>query len=415
MTIVSITGVAPGSASTSPAITIPTVQDGDRGVALFHANSATVTFTPPTGWTRIAALGPLSGNNCQTYLCTKNTPFAAADSGTTLTGTFTSPAPRYGVLLAVFRGVAIDGTPVGMSDDTADTTLVFGNMFTPTGNNENAVILAGITTTSAQGAYTVTPPSGWTEDVDLNGAYASASNTGVWAGRISLTGGAGSAHSIGNATATKNVRMNAWAIPLAPIVNVSTAAVAATASYAPQAPAVSGETIITGGGAAHATNAMSFPSQVFGEAAVSATAATAAGKVNAPSITANAPPAVTAVRAQATSAAIAPALHISSAVTASAVTATAAARAPVVGAHSVAITASPLIATTTARRPSITATGAGTVLYVRIAGTWTQRYLYRLTGDLWVPQTIKLFENEPAVLTTSPTLATSPTLLTSGG
>lgn len=277
MSIVSITGSASTAGVPTISQAVPaTVQDGDLGVAIIHQNTNTNTFTPPTGWTLVETRGPLGGNNCITYLLTKNTPFAASDAGSNVTGSFTTPSPHCGIVLAVLRGVTLDGAPVGFSDDTADTSVVFGS-YTPTNNSEDVLLLAGVTTTSSQGVYTISPPSGFTEDVDTNGGFTSGANTGVWAAHLTTptTGTGGVSQSIGNGTATKLVRANAWAIPLAPAVtNASVTGVAATGTAAAVIPAVSGEIVITGGGPAGAT-AVAFTPLVGVDAAVMAPAATA--------------------------------------------------------------------------------------------------------------------------------------------
>ena len=219
-TIVSVDGNS--GTSTDPGLSIPTVADGDHGIAIFQFNTSpsVTTFDPPSGWTVIGVLGPLSGNNCQSYLCTKDSPFVVADSLTSMDGLATGTTPRWVTGLVTYRDGVFSSPPVNMSDNTLDATLTFNNSFTPDNDGELGLVLAGITTVSAGGPYTVTPPTGgWAEQLDMDLGSATLSNVGVWIGTKALGAGTGGvAQTIPNgaiATGSPTVRMNAWAVSIA--------------------------------------------------------------------------------------------------------------------------------------------------------------------------------------------------------
>jgi hypothetical protein len=136
------------------------------------------------------------------------------------------------VILLIADSLSQDQTPVSFSDDTADGNLVM-SAITPVANDCMLVALAGITTTSAQGTFTTTPPSGWTEDADDQDGFLTASNVGLWAGHKQLVGQAGVSQSAPTATVTVNHRSNGWIIALAPASTNATAtptAIAVTTS-----------------------------------------------------------------------------------------------------------------------------------------------------------------------------------------
>jgi hypothetical protein len=214
MTIVDHNINHPGTASLSPSCSVPVAaQPGDIAWIVTQWNSTTNALTPANA-TVLDTKGPLSGNNCLTVLSKRV--LTSGDISGGITGSFSGgTSPRWASGLFVTRGVDVDGTPAQFSDDDATTTAMSFGSYTPTVDSEDVLLLMGITTTSGQGSYTVTPPTGWTVDQAADDAFGTNSNVGIALAHHTTGGGtAGVAQSIANFTASKLLRHNSWAIPL---------------------------------------------------------------------------------------------------------------------------------------------------------------------------------------------------------
>jgi PKD repeat protein len=213
---------APTSASLTAQITVPSGGSapvaGDIIYFFVVANSNADTLSTPTGFTVVGAspLGPGAGNNCQVWAFRKTA--VGTEGGTTISGTFTGTTPRWAAGVVIGDAVTLDQSAVAWTDDSLDTSLTMAAL-TPIAANCTLVAMAGITTSSGAGAFTVTPPTGWTEDEDVDDNFGTASNVGVWVGHKVLSGQAGTLQSAPVATASVTHRSSGFIAVFAPANN----------------------------------------------------------------------------------------------------------------------------------------------------------------------------------------------------
>lgn len=196
---------------TAPSVTLPSgVQDGDLGL-LVVGESVSTTLTAPAGWTVVD--GPEQGGASVAYgwLCSKT--LTAADSGTTITGTFANWSP-WAAAVIVVRGGSYEQFTWASATASTETTNTLP-AFTPTADDCLAVLLMNLTTSSGQVSITTAPPSGWTEQEDTSTNYSSF-NVGAYIATKQLAGQGGTEQASTTCESNVNHRAGAWMVTVAP-------------------------------------------------------------------------------------------------------------------------------------------------------------------------------------------------------
>lgn len=297
-----ITGANNKATSTTPSITVPaTASVGDILVIHFDQNNTDASAGAPTGLTLQASDSTVAGYPSKLYTATVD--------GTTITagGTLTWPtlsASRAWTLdLIVERGVTLTGLQVSVGH--AATSPVVIPSLTTTATDYLIEVAAGKSNGTAITSWT--PPSGWT----LRQTVTAGTTFGGSTTMATLTAdGTSSASTYGGETYTPSSAAGAYvsyllALPSASSTNGSVTAVAATQTWAANAPVVTGTTVTSGGGPATISMSATAP-VVTGGAVVSAVAATVTFSAAAPVVTASGNVTVTAVAATVTISAPAP-------------------------------------------------------------------------------------------------------------
>lgn len=155
------------AASTSIVVPAPAnLQDGDVMITCIDSNDGPSAITTLAGWTQINKVTTANGNisaEMATYY-----KVASSESGN-YTWT-TASSTRNSAALSVFRGVkttAVVNTSAAQT--TASSATQTAPTITPTVDN---CMLVFCVSSDATGAYTYTPPTGYTEAVDIGSASA---------------------------------------------------------------------------------------------------------------------------------------------------------------------------------------------------------------------------------------------------
>lgn len=214
--MISVVGTASGAlatGSTAQSVNLPTVADGDTGLLVLTQNGG-ATLTPPSGWTQIGAQqSPFTTLRVWVY----QRALTAALSGTAVSYSF-SATQRSAKGIIVLRGARSVDVSAGAITSSTDSTALTVPGLTPTNNGDLLVALMGVryaTTTSG-----VTPPAGWTEQVDVSDGATTAPQFGVAILTKQLNYGSG----VAQASATDG------SVPGTGINGVLTVAVTPTAS-----------------------------------------------------------------------------------------------------------------------------------------------------------------------------------------
>lgn len=199
--------------SNAPTVTLPAgIPDGSVAYYLNESGSSGSPGTP-SGWTLLD--DKLAGaNNSYARLFTK--PVGSADSGTTITGSYTT----------TFRWVSMVVVVTASSHDTLSyqvngtlTTSPATPAYTPSVDNCLALILIGSATASGGGPVTSTPPSGYTEIADTDTGFGSGVNQHDSSSFKQLGAGtAGVQQPASNGTTSTTTRSNVWVATVKPAV-----------------------------------------------------------------------------------------------------------------------------------------------------------------------------------------------------
>jgi hypothetical protein len=195
---------------TTPGITLPSLAVGDGIYLLLHVSGSVTLSTPPSGWTLVDGPRQAGSNTTQGWLYKKTA--VSGDSGASVSMVI-SASTRWQVLAFVVRSGTLDQVSYGVGASTL-TTVNNIPAFTPIADDCLAVVLMDMASGSGVGNMATTPPTGYTEVVDVSTTSGSLDSC-VYLATKQLTGQAGTAQGTTTATTNVNHRSNAWVVTFA--------------------------------------------------------------------------------------------------------------------------------------------------------------------------------------------------------
>lgn len=224
MTISVLTSAGTSATSTSPLIILPnSIQAGSTAyITLVTAGGALPTLTGFTGWTVVSAPGGHTTGG-DAWLLSKSV--GIADSGTTANGTI-SASQKWNIGCAVLNA-SQDASPV-LSQTTSLTASPSVPAITPVANDCMDLLIGVVIDGSGAGAVSVTPPTGFTEDLDSSSSTGTGGDASVFVSHKQLVGQAGVAQGSTTIGASPTSRAYVWRVTLASVNTAPTAAVTVT-------------------------------------------------------------------------------------------------------------------------------------------------------------------------------------------
>lgn len=212
-----------GSALTATCVVPATAQAGDILIAYANAERGLIpTITGHSGSPDSVFWNVADGTQSAIYAYYKTV--VAGDIGATLTATVSS-GRRLAIGCQVFRGVlsvqvATTSTTVGTAQGAGVVNAAMPNI-TPTNNDAMLVSVDLPIRQSTPWVTSVTPGSGWTEDVDDTSTSASSSNAGVYGSHKILTGGGGASQTGETVVHADNYRYFGATLALNPLTTIT--------------------------------------------------------------------------------------------------------------------------------------------------------------------------------------------------
>lgn len=190
-------------------LTMPAaIPNGSIAYLIVHW-TANVTLTTPTGWIPVA--GPTqAGTVLNSYDSLFSRNVGAGDSSSAVLATF-SGAVRAAMAVSVVSGGSFDQIAyVGTG-----TAALTGNVpaFTPiTTGNCTALLFAGMSSTTATGVITTTPPATWAEQIDDSTAFGTLVEAATYIASKQLVGQSGIPQAATTMTSNVNHRTGCWVV-----------------------------------------------------------------------------------------------------------------------------------------------------------------------------------------------------------